>query len=337
MAQHYHANAVTNVHIRTELQKKSFSKTQKQLSQELNISVQTISKWKNRDHTEDKSSRPKKIHYSYNESQEKIIVGLRKSTWFSKEEIHELCENFPDINVSISTIYNIFKRNNINTQPQEIKEKFKTFKDYDPGFLHIDVTYLPKINGQKYYLFVAIDRATRMLFYYIYTQKSAKNAQDFFKKCLDFFPFKIEKILTDNGLEFTNKLIVSKKGNPCEKLSLLDETCLENNIEHRLIKPGTPQTNGMVERVNGTIKQATLKSEIYDSINQMAENLFKFLIHYNLRRRHSSLQKKLKVKTPYQALEFWYKNKPEIFKENIFDTQNKLLNLQIIYSTTSIT
>jgi hypothetical protein len=40
--------------------------------------------------------------------------------------------------------------------PQEQKEQAKKFKEYKPGFLHIDVTYLPKLDGQKYYLFVAI-------------------------------------------------------------------------------------------------------------------------------------------------------------------------------------
>ncbi|MFN8431769.1 MAG: DDE-type integrase/transposase/recombinase [Spirosomataceae bacterium] len=81
-------------------------------------------------------------------------------------------------NISISTIYNIFKKNNINKQPQEIKEKYKTFKEYDPGFLHIDVTIFQN-KRTKTYLFVAIDRATRMIFYWIYENKNAKNAEDF--------------------------------------------------------------------------------------------------------------------------------------------------------------
>lgn len=337
MAQHYHANAVTNVHIRTQLQNNFDGKSSKYFSKKLNISQQTISKWKNRNFTNDKSSRPNKIQYCYTEEQEKIIVSLRKSTWFSKEEIHEMLPSFNVENISISTIYNIFKKNNINKQPQEIKEKYKTFKEYDPGFLHIDVTYLPKINGQKTYLFVAIDRATRMIFYWIYENKNAKNAEDFLEKCLEFFPFKIEKILTDNGLEFTNKLLKSKKRKPCEKVSLFDEKCKENNVEHRLTKPFTPKTNGMVERSNYTIKHGTLKKETYKNIDEMSESLVKFLQHYNLRRRHSSLKKELKVRTPFEVLEFWQNAKPEIFKKNIVQTKNYLVNLKVIYSTTCIT
>ncbi len=38
----------------------------------------------------------------------------------------------------------------------------KTFKDYEPGFLHIDIKYLPQMSDetQRRYLFVAIDSTT---------------------------------------------------------------------------------------------------------------------------------------------------------------------------------
>ncbi len=85
------------------------------------------------------------------------------------------------------------------------------------------------------------------------------NTQDFILEAADFLPFNITHVLIDNGLEFTNRLILSKKGKLCEKPSLLDEFCLKNKIEHRLTKPNTPKTNGMVERVNGTIKNNTMQ------------------------------------------------------------------------------
>ena len=39
-----------------------------------------------------------------------------------------------------------------------------------------------------------------------------------------------------------------------------------SEIEHRLTKPATPKTNGMVERINGTIKNATVKAMTYQNI-----------------------------------------------------------------------
>ena len=51
-------------------------------------------------------------------------------------------------------------------KPATPKEPYKTFKSYEPGYLHMDVKYLPQLAEQsrRSYLFVAIDRATRWVF-----------------------------------------------------------------------------------------------------------------------------------------------------------------------------
>ena len=190
------------------------------------------------------------------------------------------------------------------------------------------ITYLPKFKGQSYYLFVAIDRCTRAMIYWVYENKTAENSEDFMTKCLVFFPFYITTILTDNGLEFTNRLLISKKGDKCTKLSKMDIKCLENNIKHRLTAPFTPKTNGMLERVKGVIKNKTLLINQYKSINEMNQDLAQFLSFYNLYRRQGSLRKELKVKTPCQTIEKWYTLKPEVFKITPNDFKNDILNLQ---------
>jgi transposase-like protein len=245
-----------------------------------------------------------------------LIVSIRSTSWLPLDEIFEmlLAEN-PTL--SRSSVYRTFLRHKINIVPQIVKAKAQLFKAYEPGFLHFDVTYLPQFNGCKSYLFVAIDRATRLMFYTIYDDKSAVSTDDFCLKCFDFFSFEITHILTDNGLEFTNRLIKSKKGNLCSEPSLLDIKCVENNIEHRLTKPNSPQTNDMVERVNGTIKNNTVLRNIYTNRLEMEQDLLGFLTFYNLFRRHGSLRKELNVKTPFQAVETWFDIKPEIFKINI--------------------
>jgi hypothetical protein len=45
---------------------------------------------------------------------------------------------------------------------------------------------------------VAIDRATRCMYYEIHDNKRAETAAKFLEKALDFFPFHVTKILTDN-------------------------------------------------------------------------------------------------------------------------------------------
>ncbi len=324
MKQTYHSNAMTNIHIRCEI--KTSNLPMEQLAEKYRVSENTISKWKGREHLYDRSSRPHTIYYSLSDIEQEIIKSIRRSSWLPLEEITEMAQQVNQ-SASRSAVYRTLASVGLNKVPQQERDKVKKFKAYEPGYLHVDVTYLPKMNGVKQYLFVAIDRATRIVFYWIYEAKTADNTKDFMQRCKDFFPFSITHILTDNGLEFTNALLVSKKGKRCIKPSKLDEFCKTENIEHRLTKPCTPKTNGMVERVNGTIKSNTILREQYASKDEMNTNLMQFLVCYHLYRRHGSLKKELGVKTPYEAVEKWYELKPEIFLQKPYELKNKLLLL----------
>ncbi len=92
-------------------------------------------------------------------------------------------------NANRSNVYRTLKEYGISSVPDDKKREARKFKEYQPGYLHIDVTYLPKINGQKYYLFVCIDRATRSMYYQVYENKTANNAVDFLRQCKEFYPF----------------------------------------------------------------------------------------------------------------------------------------------------
>ena len=85
----------------------------------------------------------------------------------------------------------------------------------------------------------------------------------------------------------------------------------------------------MVERANGTIKTNTIKAHEYANKTEMQEDLLRFLKHYILYRRHGSLRKELNVKTPFEAIEKWFKINPEIFKENPSDFKKKVLSLNL--------
>ena len=329
MQQVYHSNARTNLNIRTEIQNNSANNSD--LANRFNVSEQTISKWKNRDFIQDASCKPLKIEYALSDLEKALVISLRKSSWMSIDEIWEtlLVENSK---ISRSSVYRVLLKENINVVPGEKKEKAKKFKEYEPGYLHIDVTYLPKFDKESSYLFVAIDRCTRSMIYWVYKNKTAENTEDFMDKCFEFFPFYISHILTDNGLEFTNRLLVSKKGEKCTKPSKMDLKCKENNIEHRLTAPFTPKTNGMVERVNGTIKTNTILKNQYQNHQEMNQELMKFLSFYNLYRRHGSIRKELNVKTPFEAVQKWYQLKPEIFKINPLQFKQNIINLQTKYN-----
>jgi len=301
MKQAYHCNARTNQHIRKIIQQSSLSNAI--LSNKYSVNIKTIAKYKNRDFTQDKSSRPNKIHYALSPLEKELIRVVRTLTWMDLDDLSDtICDVIPHANRS--NIYRTLKSFNINQIPKDKKEKAKKFKEYKPGFLHIDVTYLPKLDGQKYYLFVAIDRATRLLYYKVYKNKTAHNSVEFLKECKEFYPFYISHILTDNGLEFTDKFVgKTKKVSGNHKF---DIECKNQEIEHRLTAPATPKTNGMVERANGIIKNSTIKVENYENIEQMSEDLNKFLIYYNTNRKYGGLRKELKVRTPYEAVKSWF-------------------------------
>ena len=151
---------------------KNSTESSELLSARFGVSINTINKWESRVQLTDKSSAPIQIKYALSEFTKALIVGIRTSTWLPLDEIFDMVST--DQNpISRSSIYRLFVKEKINTVPQEKKDKVHKFKAYEPGYLHIDVTYLPKFNGLNSYLYVAIDRATRLMYYAVYQNKTA--------------------------------------------------------------------------------------------------------------------------------------------------------------------
>jgi len=75
MSQSYHTNATTNMHSRAIIQQSPLSNAE--LSNHFNINEKTVAKWKNREHLEDKSSRPNTIKRSLNDLEREIIRVVR--------------------------------------------------------------------------------------------------------------------------------------------------------------------------------------------------------------------------------------------------------------------
>ena len=162
------------------------------------------------------------------------------------------------------------------------------------------------------YLFVAIDRATRWVYLEILSSKSARNARGFLKRLIEKAPFNITKVLTDNGKEFTDRFVATGKRKPTGN-HLFDRLCAAEGIEHRLIPPRHPQTNGMAERFNGRISDI-LRSTHIPSSGDMKTILKNYERVYN----HNIPQKNLDYKTPVQALKEWQK-RSELFNKRAYD------------------
>ena len=120
-------------------------------------------------------------------------------------------------------------------------------------------------------------------------------------------PYRLHIVLTDNGIQFTNH---DRHIHAFEHI--FDRVCREHQIEHRLTKIRHPWTNGQVERMNRTIKEATVKRFHYDDHDQLRNHLANFISAYNFRRR----LKTLKGLTPYEFICKQWTIEPERFTLN---------------------
>ena len=105
------------------------------------------------------------------------------------------------------------------------------------------------------------------------------------------FPNKINIILTDNGKQFTHHA-------ECKKKHIFDEACKSLGIEHRLTLPCHPWTNGQVERMNRTLKEATIKKYYYKSHDLLKNHLYMFVDSYN----YCTKLKAIKYVSPYEKV-----------------------------------
>ena len=126
--------------------------------------------------------------------------------------------------------------------------------------------------SRRKYLFVAIDRAIRWAYLEILPNKNARSAKGFLQRLIKKAPFIITKVLTDNGKEFTGRYIANSEHKSAGHHPF-DQVCRAEGIEHRLIKPKHPQTNGMVERFNGWIS-GILATTHFDASWDVQETLY---------------------------------------------------------------
>lgn len=160
---------------------------------------------------------------------------------------------------------------------------------------------------------MAIDRATRWVFVQLKANQSTTSAPAFLKALHKVCPIKIRKLLTDNGKEFTSRLFASREREPSGNHEF-DQLCQELGIEHRLTKPRTPRTNGMVERFNGRMADV-LKTHRFNSREDLEWTLLRYVALY----KHQLPKSALKSKTPMQAMKEWYQEHPDLLHKRPYD------------------
>lgn len=303
MGQILHACART-----TEAVRRTIQNSLKTLSKRYGVNPKTIAKWKKRQAIQDAAMGPKEARSTVlSLEEEAICIAFRKHTLLALDDcFYALQSSIPKL--TRSSLHRVFVRHAISRLPDvegDKKEK-KKFKDYPIGYFHIDIAEVSTEEG-KLYLFVGIDRTSKFVYVELLKKYGKAEAAQFLRNLIQIVPSKIHTILTDNGIQFTNR-----KVDKYAWMHIFDRICHENTIEHRLTKVNHPWTNGQVERMNRTLKEATVKRYYYNIHEQLRQHLYAFVNAYNFAKR----LKTLKGLTPYEFIIKTWQSEPERFNIN---------------------
>ena len=242
--------------------------------------------------------------------EEAIVVAFRKHTLLPLDDcLYALQATIP--NLTRSSLHRCLKRHGISRLPEIAGDKVskKPFKRYPIGYFHIDIAEVRTGEG-KLYLFVAIDRTSKFAFAQLHPTANVKTAVNFLAALIKAVPYRIHTVLTDNGIQFGDSIRPRSGPTARYRMHMFDRVCREHEIEHRFTKPNHPWTNGQVERMNRSLKEATIKRYHYETHRQLKEHLAAFLDAYNFAKR----LKTLRGLTPYEAICKAWADKPDRFR-----------------------
>jgi transposase InsO family protein len=311
MGQVLHGSATTTETVRRAIQ--ASQESVRALARRHGISPTTVQKWKKRSHVRDTPMGPKVARSSVLSAEEEVaIVTFRRHTLLPLDDcLYALQPSIPHL--TRSSLHRCLQRHGVSRLPdmEGDKPKRSKFKSYPIGFFHIDIAEVRTEEG-KLYLFVAIDRTSKLAFARLEETADRRTACAFLRALIEAVPYKIHTVLTDNGIQFChppryrNGPTATWMGHPFARI------CSEHGVEHRLTRPHHPWTNGQVERMNRTIKEATVRRYHYRSHDQLRRHLQLFIDAYN----HARRLKALRGLTPDEFVRQQWTRDPKRFKTN---------------------
>ncbi len=223
-----------------------------------NVNRQYIYRWKKRydgtfESLADKSHRPHSHPNQHTEEELKLISDMRRRNPNAGLVVFWVKLRQRGYTRSITGLYRILIKKGLRQQklpnPKYIPKPYE--KMIYPGQrVQIDVKYVPtsclvnEAKGKKFYQYTAIDEYSRFRYLEAFEEHSTYSSAIFLEHLIDAFPFPIECVQTDNGMEFTKRLASTENPTP----TLFEARLEQCGIRHKLIKPYTPRHNGKVER-----------------------------------------------------------------------------------------
>ena len=271
----------------------------KELAAQHGLNAKTVAKWRKRAFIHDAPMGPKAPRSTVLTAEEEAMaVAFRQNTLLALDDcLYALQATIPHL--TRSSLHRCFQRHGISRLPEIAGDKpaRRPFKAYPIGYFHIDIAEVRTEEG-KLHLFVAVDRTSKFAFAQLHAAANVHTAAIFLTALIDAVPYKIHTVLTDNGVQFCD--MPSRRSGPTARWRMhrFDRICREHGIEHRLTKPNHPWTNGQVERMNRTLKEATVRRYHYENHRQLEDHLAAFLDAYNFAKR----LKTLSGLTPYEHI-----------------------------------
>jgi len=280
MGQVLHGSARTTAAVRHAIQHSQESL--QSLASRYSINPKTVAKWRKRPGVQDARMGPEPVSTVLTAEQEAIAVAFRRHTLLALDDcLYALQATIPHL--SRSALHRCFQRHGISRLPLSEEGQSppkKKFKDYPIGYLHVDFAQQVQTEEGRQYLFVAIDRTSKVAFAELHPRAKRVVAAEFLRRVLDKLPYKVHTVLTDNGVQFTPQVHQFLPGGHS-----VDRICREHGVEQRLTKPAHPWTNGQVERLNRTIKEATVQRFHYQTTDELNEHLQVCWLAYNHAKR----------------------------------------------------
>ena len=144
---HLHKQATTTPKVRAAIQESDEAGTV--LAERFGVTPQTIYKWRKRDSVADRSHTPHRLQTTLTPAQEAVAVALRKTLLVSLDDLLAVVREFLNPDVSRSGLDRCLRRHGVGNlrelQAKAARPKHSGFKAYEPGYLHIDVKYLPQM------------------------------------------------------------------------------------------------------------------------------------------------------------------------------------------------
>ena len=250
-----------------------------------NVSRASVYRWRSRfngqtSSLQDKSRRPH--HHPNQHSPEELLL------------IHNMRRRNPDAGLvvfwiklklrgysrSIPALWRVLKNQKLlpvkPTNPKYIPKPYEQML-YPGQRVQMDVKVVPAAcivpnadgSKERYFQYTAMDEYSRFRFVAAFKEQSTFSSVQFLDMLIKAFPFKIECIQTDNGMEFIKEFRERKHG----KMSLFEARLKQLGIRHKLIRPYTPRHNGKVERSHRKDNEYFYATHKFYSFDDFAKQL----------------------------------------------------------------